>query len=370
MDGNKEESLRCIDFATNYLKSGDRAKAKKFLLKAEKLYPTQKAKELLDLMNFGSDEDAKENGNATSEEKPDDKPHLHQRKTPQPEAASTDYTQEQMDAVKKIKQCRDYYEILGVTKEATDTDLKKAYRKLALQFHPDKNKCPGASEAFKAIGNAFAILNDTEKRKQYDLYGPLEDQQSSMRRHSHRGNRHDFSRGFEAEVSAEELFNMFFGGSFGGPNVYVRRGRQWERQRTENANQQGSVGTGLLLQLMPILILVFLSVMSNFLVSDPIYAFQKSGKYSLEKHTTALKVPYYVKENFNEYYDGNLRRLEANIEEEYVGMLRHNCYRERSQRESLLWRARQYGDKAIMDRANSFKMQSCDALDKLYNRPT
>lgn len=44
MDGNKEESLRCIDFATNYLKSGDRAKAKKFLLKAEKLYPTQKAK--------------------------------------------------------------------------------------------------------------------------------------------------------------------------------------------------------------------------------------------------------------------------------------------------------------------------------------
>ena len=48
-----------------------------------------------------------------------------------------------------------------------------------------------------AIGNAFAVLNDTEKRKQYDLYGPLEDQQSSMRRHSHRGNRYDYSRGFE-----------------------------------------------------------------------------------------------------------------------------------------------------------------------------
>ena len=92
-------------------------------------------------------------------------------------------------------------------------------------------------------------------------------------------------------------------------------------------------------------------------------------KYPLEKHTAALKVPYFVKENFNDYYDGNLRRLEANIEEEYVGMLRHNCYRERSQRESLLWRARQYGDRAMMDRANSFKTQSCDALDKLYNRP-
>lgn len=69
---------------------------------------------------------------------------------------------------------------------------------------------------------------------------------------------------------------MFFGGSFGGQNVYVRRGRQWERQRAEATNQ-GSVGTGLLLQLMPILILVFLSVMSNFLVSDPVYSFQKAG---------------------------------------------------------------------------------------------
>ena len=79
-------------------------------------------------------------------------------------------------------------------------------------------------------------------------------------------------------------------------------------------------------------------------------------------------MPYFVKDNFNEYYDGSLRRLEANIEEEYVSMLRHNCYRERSQRESLLWRARQYGDKAMMDRANAFKMQSCETLDKLYQR--
>jgi len=369
MDGNKEEGLRCIDLATNYMKLGEKAKAKRFLLKAERLFPTEKAKELLEFLNDGDDDQSSAAANDKSDEKKSstEEAECRQRGTTDHEPAQ-EYSKDKLDAVKKIKQCRDYYEILGVNKEATDSDLKKAYRKLALQFHPDKNKCPGASEAFKAIGNAFAILSDTEKRKQYDLYGPLEDQ-SNLRRHTHRGNRHyEYSRGFEADVSAEELFNMFFGGSFGGQNVYVRRGRQWERQRTE-ANSQGSVGTGLLLQLMPILILVFLSVMSNFLVSDPVFSFQKTAKYPLEKHTAALKVPYYVRENFNEYYDGNLRRLEANIEEEYVGMLRHNCYRERSQRESLLWRARQYGDRAMMDRANSFKTQSCDALDKLYNRP-
>ncbi|WP_414173074.1 DnaJ domain-containing protein [Candidatus Hodgkinia cicadicola] len=55
----------------------------------------------------------------------------------------------------RIKNCKDYYEILGVTKEATDSDMKKAYKKLALQLHPDKNKAPGAAEAFKGQSDHY-----------------------------------------------------------------------------------------------------------------------------------------------------------------------------------------------------------------------
>ena len=54
-----------------------------------------------------------------------------------------------------IKKCKDYYEILGVSKDASEADLKKQYKKLALQFHPDKNRAPGAAEAFKGWYSYF-----------------------------------------------------------------------------------------------------------------------------------------------------------------------------------------------------------------------
>ena len=66
---------------------------------------------------------------------------------------------------------RDYYEVLGVQKGATKDQIKDAYRKLALQFHPDRNKSPEAEGRFKEISEAYAVLSDDEKRKQYDSFG-------------------------------------------------------------------------------------------------------------------------------------------------------------------------------------------------------
>jgi len=66
---------------------------------------------------------------------------------------------------------RDFYKILGVSKTATDADLKKAYRKLALKYHPDKNKSPEAEEKFKEISVAYEVLSDQNKRRIYDQVG-------------------------------------------------------------------------------------------------------------------------------------------------------------------------------------------------------
>ncbi|MCJ7633922.1 molecular chaperone DnaJ [Candidatus Bathyarchaeota archaeon] len=66
---------------------------------------------------------------------------------------------------------RDYYEILSVSKNASKDEIKEAYRKLAMQYHPDRNKSPDAEEKFKELSEAYAVLSDDDKRKQYDTYG-------------------------------------------------------------------------------------------------------------------------------------------------------------------------------------------------------
>ncbi|MEM0467343.1 MAG: molecular chaperone DnaJ [Candidatus Thermoplasmatota archaeon] len=124
---------------------------------------------------------------------------------------------------------RDYYEILGIDRNASKEDIKKAYRKLALKYHPDKNKEKDAEEKFKEISEAYAVLYDDEKRKMYDTYGHAGIDQQYTRDDIFRGT--DFSdifrsMGFDFGFSSfDDIFEQFFGQRRGySRQERVRRG--------------------------------------------------------------------------------------------------------------------------------------------------
>jgi molecular chaperone DnaJ len=108
---------------------------------------------------------------------------------------------------------RNYYEILGVPKSASKDVIKDAYRKLALQYHPDRNKSPEAEEKFKEISEAYAVLSDDEKRQQYDTLGDAGFDQRYSREDIFRGADFDsIFRDMGVSSGFGDLFNVFFGG--------------------------------------------------------------------------------------------------------------------------------------------------------------
>lgn len=283
---NKPEAERARDIGAEALRNGQLARAIKLFSKSLQLYPLPGVEALLAQAKRQQNQSENESNNTTNN-----------NSTPQPQAAarasstSTNgdsgrpYTPEQAKIVKTILAGKEggrgaHYRILGIQQNASEADIKKAYRKLAVKIHPDKNSAPHADEAFKAVGLAYATLSDPQKREIYDRYGEEDPDNrggggaSNMARHFRRGG------GRGGEPTPEEIFNMFFGGGmpgggggmhrgpggfhvytngfgFGGPQQGFRGGRP---QGQQQQREQG--GFGQLLQLLPLVLIMLLSFLN------------------------------------------------------------------------------------------------------------
>ena len=332
---NRDEALRCLKFARAALVEGNKAKAKRLAEKSRQMCRTDECDEFLRSLDDVTE--PKASPSPTHERQ--SKAAAHTTDTDNAKA-DLDYTVDQKAAVERILGCKDFYEILGVLRDASDSDLKKQYRKLALQFHPDKNRAPRAEEAFKAISNAYAILSDKTKREQYDQYG--EEGINPSRRVSHQ-----YSRGFEADISPEDLFRVFFGG---GNSIFYQPGgseyyqmyrhphhnhHQHHHHRSRHSGNHGNTSEPSpwiqLLQLSPIILLISITLLSQLfaqvLQPSPIFALQKTGVYTEKREIQRNRLTYFIMRSSLEELKNpqHLAGLESQVLNSYVSKYREEC---------------------------------------------
>ncbi|XP_044472261.1 chaperone protein dnaJ 49-like [Mangifera indica] len=326
MDGNKDDALKCFRIGKEAVESGDRVRALKFLTKARRLDPSLPVDDLIASIESNSNSNPEGPSVRATTAKLADQQSVRHRATATASSSSTSaaaYTEEQITIVRQIKKKKDYYDILGVEKSCSVEDVRKAYRKLSLKVHPDKNQAPGAEEAFKLVSKAFQCLSNEENRKKYDLLGS--DQPDYQPRAQSRA-AHGYNGFYDSEFDADEIFrNFFFGGmqpartqfqhfNF-GPGMAAR------------TTDHGSAGFHLraLIQLLPVILIILLQFLPS---SEPIYSLSRSYSYEY-KLTTGRGVNYYVKSaKFEQDYPVNSAermKFEKQVEEDYSLILMQNC---------------------------------------------
>ncbi|KAK2970828.1 hypothetical protein RJ640_014816 [Escallonia rubra] len=326
---NKDEAIRCIGIAKEAIASGNKLRALKFIGLAQRLNHNLSVDNLLA---------ACENLDSGSPGPSNNEKHVDNGKSEGPKVngvsnGERSYNEEHVQLIRQITRNKDYYAILGLEKSCSVEEIRKAYRKLSLKVHPDKNKAPGSEEAFKKVCKAFKCLSDDGSRREYDQTGLVEgfeyNQQHNVRRRR-RTARHDF---FEDEFDPNEIFRSFFGQSqvFREAHVY--------RTRAPGAQQRQDLGgTGpnlmILLQILPFLLIILLAYLPY---TEPDYSLQRNQSYQFWKMTEKNGVEFYVKspEFDQNFLPGSPARakLESNVIRDYKTMLGRYCHVELQRRQ-------------------------------------
>ncbi|KAH9881703.1 hypothetical protein IAQ61_000430 [Plenodomus lingam] len=328
-------------------------------------------------------------------------------------SAGRAYTTEQKAAVIRIKRCAPtaYYEILGlesVKATCSDSDIKKAYRKLSLLTHPDKNGYEGADEAFKLISKAFQVLSDPEKKKKFDQFGG--DPDARFNPASAGGGGSPFGNGFggrqggpmfQEEMTPEELFRQFFGGGFGGgpfggfetgpgfvfnlgggPGVRVHQfggGRPRRRPATaHHPDSEGQSASSAFANLLPLLFLFILPLLSSLFSGSPTTATGPSLAFetprppqTLQRVSSRLGIHYFVNpSDVQEFSTKKWRKLDDTAETQYLQTLNARCRNEQyAQRKAMEDAQGWFGvDAVAMDAARKMELRNCQKLQKLNIR--
>ncbi|CEF71437.1 DnaJ domain and Domain of unknown function DUF1977, DnaJ-like domain-containing protein [Strongyloides ratti] len=380
-EANKEEAQLCLQKAKIALRDKDFEKLKRLLTKAKRLdpdcdisgFPTDfssddktSSSEPSETTNTYSHHDHYEDTTNNVYHRSTNRSKNHSSKSPirnRSKSRQKEYTDDEFREVDRIRHCKDYYEVLKVPKDADLKLLKKNYRILALKLHPDKCRVPNATEAFKALGNAYGVLSDPDKRKRYDMYGS-----ENMSNVTHRGENnfydYDVGHGFETEFTPEDIFNMFFKSGFATQDY--RRNQTYNRRQQHYHHPEESFFNSIV-NFVPLFLLFVFGILIQFYMDQSPYSLIRREPYVYERITRTHKIPYYVKEDFISQYGTKLGQLEANVEAEFINDLRIKCYRENNEKQHMIWRANALRDAQLKTRAEKLYMPSCQRLNEIYS---
>ncbi|KAI3414982.1 J domain-containing protein [Psidium guajava] len=329
MDSNKGEALRCRGFAEEAIAAGNKERALRFIKIARRLDCNLPVAELLDRcdkLNFGSEETSTECDKSNKEPgsgKYDEASNAGKRK----------FSEEHVQLIGQIKRTRDYYALLGLERACSLEEIKKAYRKLSLKVHPDKNKAPGAEEAFKKVSKAFKCLSDDGSRRQYDHTGFVEEFEYNQRHNARQRRRRAGNDLFDDDFDPEEIFRAFFrqGEPFRTYHVYRTGGAGGYRREDSDV---GGFSLMVLLQMLPFLIILLLAYLP---FTEPEYSLFKNYTYEVSKATEKHGVEFFVKSSAfdNSYPPGSPARanIEDNVIKDYKNMLWRYCHIEMQRRQ-------------------------------------
>ena len=422
---NQDEFLKCLELSKARHAEGDLESALRLAIKAQRMFDSPETTEWLQKVRKDKTE-AKPESPFKDTTEPNTSDGVRQRKNipnkssphqPPPESSQSrsSFSPEQVKEVKEFMKRNkdDYYKVLGVERTSNQDEIKKAYKKLALKFHPDKNQSPGADEAFKNISVAFSVLGDEEKRRNFDRFGTASlNNSSSAAANGFSGFNFPFASQQE-EISPEELFNLFFGAAFSqaqsgfpphhhqqqnhhnpftqghfGPGQFFfssNFGGRQQQHRQRAANRPGTENEEFLkrcVQFIPLIIVLFLSLLSSWVFpgdnnnsysssssTEHLFSLNPSSKHRFARSTRLKQIPYYATSLFQGHFeklkeDDNTSKLfrelsayENIIGSKFVSELRQSCEREKLQLAKMLKKAK----KVVK---TNFNLNSCEKLKK------
>lgn len=292
--------------------------------------------------------------------------------------------------VNRVIQARSLWAVLGVQEGASSGGIKKAFRKLALRMHPDKNPAPRSKEAFQRLNHAFSVLNDDETRRRYEQTGDDGEGGGAVAEQAaaaHAGMR--YRRGparAEPDDMDDFLRQAFFGHGmragpggfhfqFGGPGLRRGRGapRAADPRAAEEEEYEEMPAIGRLVQILPLLLMFIVALgllPQQFMSSEPPFSFVSGGSRTRQMFTQApglvKRVEYWVTpDNAKRLLSSLYHRseFEATVQQGKLNVLRQSCAQEEREKSRLQW-DHQYAigrrRTIIREKLLSFKDVHCD----------